>query len=411
VSLVVVPLALNYLGAERYGVWLTLTSLVAFLKFADLGLGNGLMTALARARGEGDRQLAREYTSTTFFLLIATAVLMGLGFLIAYPRVDWPSMLNVASPLASKEVGPALSILVALLLLGVPMTVTDKAQWGAQEGYITGVWQALGSVLGLGALLLAFRLELGLPWLVLAIAGTRLLASLLNGVVMFGWLHRWLRPSVRRISRRATHEVAKLGALFFGLQVANIVMLASDNVIIARLLGVDEVPQFAVPFKLFYFIPTILGLVFMPLWPAYAEAIANRDSDWVRRTIRMTVLSSFTLSTLGAGILIAFGKPLIDLWVGPSVSPSSSLLWALGFQAVLISVTAVVGVLFNAAGVIRFQLVALISAAVVALALKAFMAQQMGVEGVAWATVVGYSIFILIPYGFATPRLLNRLSS
>src|SRR5512133_170880 len=41
--LVSVPLTLTYLGAERYGMWMTISSLVAVLNFADLGMGNGLM--------------------------------------------------------------------------------------------------------------------------------------------------------------------------------------------------------------------------------------------------------------------------------------------------------------------------------------------------------------------------------
>src|SRR5687768_8312192 len=46
-----VPLAIGYLGAERYGLWLTISSVAAFLTFADLGLGNGLLNAVSEAEG------------------------------------------------------------------------------------------------------------------------------------------------------------------------------------------------------------------------------------------------------------------------------------------------------------------------------------------------------------------------
>ena len=49
-SLITVPLTLHYLGAERYGLWATLSSIIALASFADLGLVNGLLNALASAQ-------------------------------------------------------------------------------------------------------------------------------------------------------------------------------------------------------------------------------------------------------------------------------------------------------------------------------------------------------------------------
>src|SRR5690349_17928309 len=47
--LVSIPLTLNYLGVERYGLWIVISSLITILGFADLGLGNGLLNAIADA--------------------------------------------------------------------------------------------------------------------------------------------------------------------------------------------------------------------------------------------------------------------------------------------------------------------------------------------------------------------------
>ena len=54
-NLVTVPLILNYLGAEQYGVWITITSVFLILGVADFGIGNGLLNMKRRAsdlRGE-----------------------------------------------------------------------------------------------------------------------------------------------------------------------------------------------------------------------------------------------------------------------------------------------------------------------------------------------------------------------
>src|SRR6266699_741403 len=64
-----VPLTVRYLGTERYAVWMTISSLVAMLTFADLGIGNGLLNAVSESHGKDDPGLAAEYISSGFFLL------------------------------------------------------------------------------------------------------------------------------------------------------------------------------------------------------------------------------------------------------------------------------------------------------------------------------------------------------
>lgn len=42
-SLITVLLTYNYLGAERYGLWMVLILIIGMMGFADLGIGNGLV--------------------------------------------------------------------------------------------------------------------------------------------------------------------------------------------------------------------------------------------------------------------------------------------------------------------------------------------------------------------------------
>ncbi|HEX3524994.1 MAG TPA: hypothetical protein VHT52_23270 [Stellaceae bacterium] len=58
-TLVTVPLAIRYLGGERYGLWMTITSLIAMIGFLDLGIGNALIGAIAEAQARNDREQAR----------------------------------------------------------------------------------------------------------------------------------------------------------------------------------------------------------------------------------------------------------------------------------------------------------------------------------------------------------------
>ena len=105
VGLLVVPLSLAYLGNERYGLWMTATSLTAMLAFADFGMGNGLLNAIATADGSDDRHAAATATASAAFLLAGVAVLLAALFWLSYPLVAWDRVLNASAspPIASRR--------------------------------------------------------------------------------------------------------------------------------------------------------------------------------------------------------------------------------------------------------------------------------------------------------------------
>ena len=62
VSLVIVPLTLNYLNPTEYGVWLTLSSIMTWINLFDIGLGNGLRNKLTEALTLGDIKKGQNLT-------------------------------------------------------------------------------------------------------------------------------------------------------------------------------------------------------------------------------------------------------------------------------------------------------------------------------------------------------------
>src|ERR1700761_9345113 len=61
-----VSLTLHYLDKERYGIWLTMASIVGWFSFFDVGIGNGLRNKLSEALAKGDTALAKIYVSTSY---------------------------------------------------------------------------------------------------------------------------------------------------------------------------------------------------------------------------------------------------------------------------------------------------------------------------------------------------------
>jgi O-antigen/teichoic acid export membrane protein len=369
-------------------------------------MGNGLLNALSEANGRDDRVAARRYVSSSFLMLAGLALALAAAFAVVYPFVPWQEVFNVSSP----EAGPAMAALVGCFLVSLPLGVVEKVQLGYQEGFRNALWTAFGNMLGLGAVLLAIALGAGLPWLILAIAGAPAIARLANGVALFGWHKRWLRPTLGWATRPAARRVLQIGLLFFVLQLAVAVAYQSDSIVAVHVVGPQAVAEYAVVYRLFMLVPMLVGMALTPLWPAYGEAIARGDVAWVRRTLLRSLWISLLATAPAALLLVALGSRIIELWAGSEIVPSFGLLLGFGVWMVMGTAGNAVAMFLNGANIVRFQVLTAISMAVTNLALSIVLARSIGVAGVIWGTVLAYGCVVGPLYSVAVRRYLRRES-
>ena len=96
ISLVIVPLTINYINPSRYGIWMTIISIVGWFSFFDIGLTQGLRNKFAEAKAKGNDTLAQIYVSTTYAILTIIFFLVWIIFLIVNHYLNWASILNIS---------------------------------------------------------------------------------------------------------------------------------------------------------------------------------------------------------------------------------------------------------------------------------------------------------------------------
>lgn len=395
-GLISVPLTVHYLGAERYGLWMTISSAVAFLTFADLGLGNGLLNAVSKADGLDNRTSATTAVSSAFFMLSGIAISLFAIFWITYPYVPWGRVFNVTSDVAISESGPAMAILVLICLINMPLGIIGRIQMGYQEGYKNQLWLSLGALLGLAGVLIAIYLKAGLPWLVLAISGGPLLATLMNGFHLFAFSRPHLFPKWRHFNLANSKNLIGVGMIFFLLQFFTLLSSSVDNIVIAQVLGASAVASYAITKKLFM-IMQINQFIIQPLWPAFGEAMARKNYKWAKKTLTRTLKFSLSTGMLTALPLLIFGKSIISFWVGPELVPSSALLVGFFFYVFLVNYGGTMSVFLNSGSLVGKQCVFVGMAAISSVILQIILAGPWGTIGVIWAILIGYSLFYVIP--------------
>jgi O-antigen/teichoic acid export membrane protein len=405
-SLISVPLTLHYLGPEQYGMWMVLSSFTVMLSFADMGLGNGILNAVAREHGRDDRAAIREVISSGYAMLGVVSLVLIAGFAIAYPFVPWYRLFNAATPDARAQAGPALAAFIVCFAIAIPVNVVQKVQIGLQQGFMNSLWQGLGSLMTLIAVLTVIWFHGSLPVLVLALVGAPLVTGFTNTVFFFVRTGRDVRPARGLVTRSAMSVTSKTGGMFFAVQIVGAVAYGADTFIVAQVAGAAMVAQYSVPERLFALISMVVSIVLAPLWPAYGEAIARGDREWVRRTFNRSLVAAATVSGTLSLALVVVGRPLIHLWVGDVVQPSLLLLLGLAVWRIVEACGNAMAYYMNGAGLMWAQATIGLFSAVIKVILKVLLVRAIGPAGIPWGTTIAFALTSAVPYLFIIRRHL-----
>jgi O-antigen/teichoic acid export membrane protein len=135
-SFVSVPLTEHYLGPQRYGIWLTISSLLVWMAITDFGLaGNALVNVLSEAHGNDDRRAAQEYTSSAVWALSAVAVLFAVAGFLSFRFIPWSSVSEI-STVPSHEFEVTCALMIVFFIVGLPPSVQNSI-YSAHENRLT----------------------------------------------------------------------------------------------------------------------------------------------------------------------------------------------------------------------------------------------------------------------------------
>jgi len=395
-AVVLVPISFRYLGAERYGLWMSITSFVLFLGFADMGIGNGLTVRIAEANGADDLARIPVLVSAAFYFLLPLSV----GFLALFAwlvrTIDLPTFYGVHTQLAILEARPATLSLLACTFISMPLSVVLRVETGFQQGFVADLWNALGSLLGLAAVVLVIHQGGSLPAMVLALAGVPQLVTACNWSWQFFISRSALKPRLRLFNTPVALELLSMGGLFFVQQCFGLIYYLSDNLVIARTMGSTEVARYAVLQRLFS-----LGLVtqylVMPLWPAVAEALARRDFAWASRTTKRAICLTIFVGLLCSVPLLLSSRVLVTRWSGIDPGPIDILRVGFAVWVILVGYIATMGVFLNQTLMMRRHLCIYGAASLASLAIKICFAMHGSLAGVIWGTNIAFGVIYVVP--------------
>jgi len=353
-NLAIVPLTLGYLGKTEYGIWLTLSSIIGWLSFLDLGIGNGLRNKLAEALAKDDYSKAKIFVSTAYAIFTIAAVALWIIFAAIYRFIKWEMILQ--SPASLNE---QIYFLVLFVFIFFSIQIVLKLIYSItaadQKPGINGVLTFFANLLTLGYIFILKYSTKGSLFLLGTGSGLiPALVYLLGSIFLFNRSFKNFAPGFRYVQFKYAKELFSLGIQFFVIQVTGLIVFATNNLIITQLYGPNEVTTYNIAYKLFFLVTMVFSIILNPFWTAYTEAYVKSDFAWIRKTTRYLfyLWIGFTFIT---GILLVFSNYIYRIWVGGSIQIPFALSLIMGVFITISNWNNIFVYFINGTGKIKIQ--------------------------------------------------------
>lgn len=388
-SFLMVPLAMNYLNNENYGVWLTLSSFIALFTFFDIGLGHGLRNKFAESKAKGELYLAKAYVSSAYFAIGILSLILIIAFIFVNFYIDWAKVFNT-NIFLKKELNILMPIVFVFfclqLVLKLITTIYTADQRPSVQGKITFINQA-GSLLFIWIITKTVDSSLLIFGIIISILPV--LVLLIFNFYAFSKRYNNYRPTISLFKKKYLKTILSLGGSFFIIQISWVIINSTDNLIISQLFSPKEVVPYNIAFKLFSSSTMLFTIIATPYWSSFTEAYVKKDYEWIKKS--MTNLKKISILFFGFSIfLLFFSNFLYKIWVGEKMIISIRLSALMGVYSSLIIYLTPLNYFINGVGKIKLQLYQTLIMAILNIPLSYFLAKTcgFGLNGIIMGTIL-----------------------
>ena len=392
-TLISAPIMLHHVDRADYGVLLTLTSIVGWVGYMDVGLGNGLRNKLPEFLAKGDFHSAKKIVSSCYVTLAIYVALIIVIFLMVSPFVDWLGVLNSPTSDAGEIRGLTNVVFIAFciqFLFGLINSILFAYQMPAFQSLFTFVGQFIAlialviqvyvfdvtSVLQIGAV------NSMIPPLVLFLGSIGLFRTKLEEIA----------PSFKLFEFKSVGSILSLGLKFFVLQMITIVLFQANSIIIARVVSPEAVVEYNLAFKYVSLLTMIFTIVITPVWSATTDAYVRKDFAWINKTISLS--RKVCVASIFIGVLMVLASKFVyGIWLGKGTidinySTTSLILLYISFEMLY----KVYGTIINGTGKVFAQMILTGVIAIIYIPLAILLGKLFGLSGVLIANAIVFAL-------------------
>ena len=379
--LLIVSLTIHYLDKERYGIWLTLSSIIGWITFFDLGLSNGFRNRFAESKALGNLALAKQYLSTTYFVLSAIVASVFAIAIIVNCFINWSDVLKVSSSYRD-ELNFVFAVVLTFTSINMIANIFISFLAAEQKIGLASVIQAVGQVLSVLSIYILSKTTTGsLSHLALFFSGIPCIVVLFISVIAFRFSrYKIYRPSYKEVNVSLIKSICNIGIQFFIINICMIFIFEIVNIVISRELGAQYVSVYNISNKYFNVVYMTVIAIISPFWSAFTDAYTKKDFQWMKKVYSKLYIGMAAILIIHI-LMVLVSKPLYFLWIGDSLDIPYHVTAAMAISVFVQTYGVINMYLINGIGYVRLQTIIYVLFALIAWPLFVFSCRW-GIVGI-----------------------------
>ena len=380
-SLLLVPLTIDYVSSELYGIWLTLSSIIGWLSFFDVGFGLGLRNRLTTSIALGENAKGKIYVSTTYFILSFIFLIVGLAGWWGAAYIDWCALLKINSSYGELLITSSRIVIVSFCF-SIVLKIIQNVFQAFQMTAAASLLDTIGQILSLFFIYILTKTTLpNLNYLAIVFCFTPLVVFIVASLIMYCGRFSEVSPSIRSIELRYAASLFNLGGKFFLIQIIVIILYQATNFIISHFCGPEQVTVYNIAYKYLNCALMVFNIIMAPLWSAYNDAYARKDYGWMKTIYRKLFISN-SIIIVGIVLLILVSPIVYRIWVGDSVHVPFVVSVLVGIYMIMQSISNMHAAILNGMGLIKLQIIQALLQGLIYIPLVYVLAQHISLYGI-----------------------------
>lgn len=334
VALATIPLLINLMGSERFGLFNLLLITVGYFSFFELGIGRAITKFVSEslAGSDQERELGKLLWSSFALLLL-------LGFfaailLILFAPYLIKNILNVPDFLINEGITSLIYVSLSL-----PLMIASAGVHGilaAQQRFdlINIIQIPFGVSNYLFPLLILLAGSDNLSHAILSIVFARVVVLGASILVCF-----YTMPSIKSpspVSFTYMKKVLKFGGWLTVSNIISPLLTYMDRFFIGAILTLTAVSYYVVPYTIATKLLLIVGSLAMVLFPAFSYSQSQAKEVYLK-LYRRAIKYTFLILTPIVLFLAVFSYDLLSLWLGVEFAYNSYWVLTIFCLAVLVN--------------------------------------------------------------------------
>lgn len=313
------PLFIRYFNNNSVlGLWYTILSILTWLSIFDFGIGNGLRNTLTEDLAKNNINKAKKTIASTYaslFCIMLPISILGLTFIYF---IDFNEFFGITKKELDSSI---LRLSIGILFLGVAMSFVvnpiNNIIYSLQKSSLNNIIVLISNIIPLVYIYVVPDYTLEVKFISLAVVYIFSIISPLliaTSVIFKKSQLKKLNIKFSDISFDTSKKMLSIGVNFFLAQIFFLILMSTNELIIAKYFSSDAVVQYSIYLKMFTFCGSLSLIAFTPLWSKITRDYSLKYYTKIKITVIILYVLSF-FSIVSQFLIVPFVQDIINIWL------------------------------------------------------------------------------------------------